>query len=874
MSVIGRLFISLLLSASALSAHATADSRISYGLSFKSHSFIPEDRTSLCLNEDGRFSFRDRLSIEFDISFREEDLSYGYVFRIVSGDSSVDMISNIRADRISIVCIDDRHSVGDIDFDDEIQLEENRWYHVRFSASKTFVAKGELRGGINCSIDGVSRNIPINILNLHDIRIMFGKNEDHEFFTTDVPPVTVKDIKVYDGDRLCCHWPLSRHNGEETFDVVSGRRAVAKNAVWKMDSHYAWNKVLSLHTWSLPMVAYDAATSRIFVAEDDSLYIADLDGEAGMTVVRTNGSPVLDAVNQMVYDRVNDRLLGYSMHSGEMAVYDFSSATWSGSFEETWPPLTGHGKYYDADSCRLYLFGGYGNHRYYADLIEIDTDTGERTVKDLSASVYPRYFSSFCADSAGNFIVMGGFGSRSGRQEESPRFLNDIFRIDRETGLVTRLGSFSQDKDPVLFSSSMVFDDRDERLFVLAFNNMRFNTSLDLVSAVPDADTLRHYSEPIDFRFHDIDSFSELVFSQDSSFLYAIVANARQNGESRLDVWSLAYPPVSLEDILQQAPKHGPFIAVWITAVMTVLAAALSGFAVFWKRRKIPAMQMAGPQPEERQGKDETAQQSLEGAPAVQEKDPNGDGGSLVSISLLGGFKVCDRTGNDVSSRFTPKLRSLFIWLILRTRGLPENTVFTDEINDVFWAWLDRTAAANNRNVNFKKLRQIFNDMGDISILMKRDIVTFLTGNGVSCDYIDAVTLLETLRNAPEIDPDLLDRALDICAKGTLLPGYEYEWLDRYKAVYSELVISVMMKSAEDIRASSDENRLVKVADCILREDALDESAVRLKCRILYAKGHKGLARDTYDKWRADYRYAMNADPRFSFEDTIKLHRY
>lgn len=153
--------------------------------------------------------------------------------------------------------------------------------------------------------------------------------------------------------------------------------------------------------------------------------------------------------------------------------------------------------------------------------------------------------------------------------------------------------------------------------------------------------------------------------------------------------------------------------------------------------------------------------------------------------------------------------------------------------------------------------------------LMKRDIVTFLTGNGVSCDYIDAVTLLETLRNAPEIDPDLLDRALDICAKGTLLPGYEYEWLDRYKAVYSELVISVMMKSAEDIRASSDENRLVKVADCILREDALDESAVRLKCRILYAKGHKGLARDTYDKWCADYRRAMADDPQLSYNDIV-----
>ena len=901
MSVTGKFLISLvLLSAVVWPARAVSDSRISWGLSFRSHTFNPEDRTSLDLNKDGRFSFRDRMSMEFDICFKEQDLSYGYVFRVVSGDASVDMISNIRADRVSIVCIDDRHSVGNTDFDDEIHLEADRWYHIRFSVSKTFSAKGEVRGGINCSIDGVSRNIPVNILDLHDIRILFGKNEDPEFFTTDVPPVTIRDIKIFDGSRLVCHWPLSRHNGEESYDIESARKAVAKNAVWKMDSHYAWHKVLSLHSSSLPMVAYDVETSRIFVAGSDSLYIADLDGENGMTAVRTKGSPVRDAVNQMVYDRVNDRLLSYSMHSGEMAVYDFTTATWSGTFAETWPPLTGHGKYYDADSCRLYLFGGYGNHRYYAAMTEIDTDTGTRTVTDLSASAFPRYFGSFCVDSSGNFIVMGGFGSKSGLQEESPVFLNDIFRIDRKTGKVTELGRFRHGSDPVLFSSSMVFDDRDDRLFALAFNSMRFNTTLDLVSASSEADTLRHYSEPIEFKFHDIDSFSELVFSQDSSYLYAIVNNARQNGKSSLEVWSLAYPPVSREDILQPLPKLKIGAALWIIVAMAVLAAAVSALVVFWKMRPASEVEAAGSGPEthpadpgmkmqytdlesKTQSTDskrekpatpgKTVLKNISGAsrsalPSVED-GLSGESGEFT-ISMLGEFKVRDRAGNEITSRFTSKLRSLFIWMLLRTRGVPENTFHTDEINDVFWFKMDRATASNNRNVNFKRLRQIFSEIGDIRIRSERDVLMFLIGNDVTCDYVEAVTLLESLRDSQTIDLDRLDKALDLCARGSLLPGFEYAWLDRYKAAYSELVIAAMMKVSGDSRVSSDDARLMRIAECILHEDPLDEFAVRLKCRILYAKGHIGLSRDIYDKWRVAYSHAIGTQPQLSFDDAIK----
>ncbi len=142
-----RLFICLALLLWTLTAYAVSDSRVGYGLSFKSHSFNPEDRTGLYLDPDKSFSFKDSMTLEFDICFDNEDLSYGYVFRIVSENTSVDMISNIRADRLSIVCIDRHQSVGNADFDGDLHLEEGRWYHVRLSVSGPDTFGKTLSGG-------------------------------------------------------------------------------------------------------------------------------------------------------------------------------------------------------------------------------------------------------------------------------------------------------------------------------------------------------------------------------------------------------------------------------------------------------------------------------------------------------------------------------------------------------------------------------------------------------------------------------------------------------------------------------------------------------------------------------------------------------
>lgn len=826
-----------------------------YGLSFRSHSSNPEDRTGLDLNLEGE-KFRGFMALDFDARFREEVQNFGYVFRMISGSSSVDMVSNIETGRINFVFINQHQAVGNIDFGELVHLEKDRWYHIRVEISQ--------QDGVVCSVDSASLRSPVDIIDLADLKILFGRNDDPAFFTTDVSSVTVKNIKLSDEDGVRYFWPLTRHNGDDVYDKVKGKKALSRNGDWEIDRHCIWDSLLVMHTAGLPMVSYDRDSSRLFISVSDSMYIYDLNGRKTVSAMKVYGTPVRGAVNQMVYDPVNDRLLSYSMHSSDMAFFDFGTASWTGSFDETWPPLTGHGVYYDSDSSLLYLFGGYGNHMYSADMTEINVNTGERTVTDLSAYMWPRYFSAFCTDNEGDFLVLGGYGSRSGLQEESPMVLNDIVRIDRDTKECTVLGQFNSAQEPLLFSSSMVYDGRKDRMYALVFNNIRFNTAFSLVSASPQEDTLTYYASPVRYSFHDTDSYAELVFNRDSSTLYAIVVNALQNGTNELDVWSLAYPPVSLEAAFQEIPAADGKSTLWLIGLVVFLAAAVSGVTVVVRKRYVSRAREEEMLLRDRKFLEE----------ALAEAKPESRIVSVAeyavaehfTITFLGSFKVCDRNGNDISSRFSSKMRALLLYLLLRTAATGEK-VTTEELSDVFWFGMERSDQSNSRNVYFRKLRAVFQDIGDISIVVEKNQVMLRMGDDVTCDYLKAVPLLEELNGSGSIDLGIVDEVLGIVSEGSLLPGYEYDWLDKFKGSYSELVISALTRVASDKTVSGNMGYLSKIADIILREDSIDEFAIRLKCRILCEAGHKGMAQTAYDKWVSDYRRIMGSDPDLKYSD-------
>lgn len=833
--------------------YAGNERTVGYGLNFKSHLYNPEDRTGLDLSPDGTLAFEGGLTLEFDVCFHRQALAFGYVFRLFSGDASLDMLSNINGDKVNFVYSDGFQTVWNIDFGDVFHLADDEWYHVRIEipSNNRFVS---------CSIDSVKKLAPAVDINLKDLRIRFGTNDTPDFFTIDVPPISVKDIKLFEDKKLKYHWMLARHVGNYVFDELEKKKADVKNGEWVMDAHLIWKKLLSLDCRELPMVAYDNKTSRLFVSEIDSMFIFHLDGDAPMVSMKVRGTPIRNAVNQIIYDSSRDRLLSYSMHDSKLAEFDFNTLTWAGSIDEVWPPLTGHGKYYDSSSGKLYLFGGYGNHLYNANFTVLDVNSGVRTTTDLSKDISPRYFGSFCYGNDGNFYVLGGYGSKSGHQEEFPREMNDIFRINIDSLTCAKIGEFSIGQEPVMFSSSMIFDQKHGIFYTLSFNNAKFNTAFRLVSTSHETDTLVKYANPVNFSFHDTDSFIDLVFSQDSSRLYAIVANSRQNRINRLNVWSLAVPPISADDVLTESysqDRKNNFLLYLAIFLLCVLVA--SSYVISFKRR----------QKREKTVENNVASSS-EHVKGLEFPDLDDEKHVNYSIIFLGGFKIFNKNKEDVTNRFSSKMRSLFLYLIFRTAATGETTT-TDEISDIFWFGMGKADSTNSRNVYFTKIRSALQDVGDFSLTVNKDLVSLRLGEDVTCDYIRALYLLNSLNSDDIMDLNQLAELLSIVSAGNLLPGYEFEWIDKYKGSYSELLISVMMKAADDDRVSQDNGYLSKIADVILSEDSLDEFAIKIKCWTLYNEGHKGTAQSVFEKWHSEYKRVMNAEPDISYADILAL---
>ena len=60
-----------------------------------------------------------------------------------------------------------------------------------------------------------------------NIKISFGKNRYSSFYTTDVPPIAIRDLRLYINEgELIHYWKMQQHNRDEVFDLIGGKRSI------------------------------------------------------------------------------------------------------------------------------------------------------------------------------------------------------------------------------------------------------------------------------------------------------------------------------------------------------------------------------------------------------------------------------------------------------------------------------------------------------------------------------------------------------------------------------------------------------------------------------------------------------------------------
>ena len=835
----------------ALSAYGNGN--IEKGLFFRSHEVDKDKRTLLNLTPDRPIRFKDAFSMGFDIKLRRGAQNFGYVFHIVAdGEQNIDLLVNLDDQSAYATLVVDRQIViryGEEEIGDAIS--NNGWIGVLFSLDSA-------NGNVSLSMNGMKKEAAVSSLaGLDRYEIGFGASARHEFATTDVAPMTVRNIRLTDArDRPVRHWRLDVHATGTVYDECVHAKAVVLNPQWELDSNVNWSDAAGfILPGSLYGITFDRAHDRLFMVKDKTVYVYDARRQVLDTLMARHGRPFNTEFNQLEYDPVNDRLISYNFLSDTLTSFDFRTSEWDGDDSSFIPThYMHHSSYYLPSDSMLVTFAGYGYHSYNSLLHKYPLEKRAWESYDLSAEIAPRYLGSMGYEGDGKLLYFGGFGNESGRQQEAPPHnYYDLYCIDIEGSTVEKIWELPDIEEHFSNSNSMVINRKDRVFYSLAYANRQYMSVARLHEYSLDKPQYRAVGDTIPYRFSDVDSYCDLYLSSDSTKLYSVVSYV-VDGDTRVEIRQIAYPPLSPQEVVQQLPPISS--RRWTIVAYVIAACALAALAIYRKKKFTSGA-----------GRMDIDKVSDNGEFFVYD-NPNA-GSKPSSINLLGDFIITDPDGNDITKNFTPTTKLLFLLLLLTTikngRGIT-----SQEFKRFLWSDKDDDSARNNRNVYINKLRSILKSIPGISIVKRDNYWIVQVENNVSCDYCKALKIIRILQNSESFDIRLFVELVDIGLKGILLPYVQQsEWLEPYQSDFGSRIIECLMKYSNREEVASDMQLLLKMADVIQLHDSIDEEAIRLKCRALFRMGHKTQALQAFNKFTADYEYLLAAKHSLVFDDLV-----
>ncbi|MDR1683046.1 MAG: hypothetical protein LBS25_06630, partial [Candidatus Symbiothrix sp.] len=692
---------------------------LQYGLRFYSYDYDPEMRTSLNLSSD-YLSFPHGFSMHFDAKFHfKEKHTYGYVFRIVDKKQrSINLLLGEKNISFS-------SSIQNVVFTrslPEINIQPEKWIPIRLDVD----TKNE---ELTIFIGETSQKWQLS--ELHDFtkaNIVFGKNNAF----IDVPAMTVKDVWIDDMDaNKLYYWKLSEYTANGVYDELKHKFAQVENPNWILDRNTTWKKEITFTTGKNPYLTFDSQQNCIAVADPHFFFRYSLSDNQlkKQEVIRSFPYPFFE--NSMIYNSLDNNFYAYNLireeNGRELAKYDSIKGSWDETtdhFNKT--DYWHHNRYLSHKHNRLYLFGGYGQHKYKKGAFVYDISTQKWFKEDLKGdTIEPRYLSGLGVIDEDNMLLFGGFGSPTGNQDLFPRNYYDAYIINLPTMQSKKLWTLDTPAENYVVSNSLVVDTVHHCFYALCWPSTKYNTSARLYKFSLDRPEYEILADSITFGFKDNRSYVDLFFDSAENKLIAVTFSPVEEETASVSIYSLVFPPLKKSDLQQLENRHTGII---IASVVLGLILLLIAFFLFYRKKGIFFIIT---------GKNKTGQPSS----GVSEQQQNPIVGintvkqlQKQAILLFGGFQVIDKEGNDVTVEFKPLLKSLFLLIFLNTikNGKGISSVKLKEI-----LWFDKTeeSANNNRGVALSQIRRILERVGEVQFSKQGQYWMVEFGNDIYCDY-------------------------------------------------------------------------------------------------------------------------------------------
>lgn len=816
-----------------------------YGLRFKSYEALAVDRTGLLLENGNYIDIKDELTLEFDLKYENTSILYGSTVKIISeSKSSITLgFSSSNSGNFPIMVINDE--IVPILTD----LKLNEWFHVAITISNKDQS-------LKIKYKDFSKTLTLKKDDWKEAIICFGKSNITGFSTEEVPPMIIKDIKLSHKDKLFRHWVLKQHNKTECYDELKQAKATVMSPDWIIDSYANWTKHFSLSTNNKTYIqyAFDAGRGIIYFIPDNKQIISyNVITNQQDTIYVKSGRPANINTNHVIFNPKKNELISYNLEEKFISVFSFENKTWSSNRAPALEPSYWHhtSALWNSNSS-IITFGGYGFYRYKNDFTVINPATNEWNTQQLNA-ISPRY-SSASAIVGDTLYIYGGEGNQSGKQELTSIITADLYAIDLKTMKVSLCWEYDS---PTHFlpCGNMIYN-KDDDSFLVISKALGKQILLKVPRKKPAIEELAY----IDSLELNADfNFSTLMKPEKENKLYALFCKDYKRGNSEIDLYSIAYPPIASSQILQSAKtsESNDSKTIYIAAVLAVICFAV-GYTIYTRTRK-------------RKEKPITSVFSLTDDLTEDESLINNDeiyyDRSRQAISLLGFFNVKDTEGKDITDLFTPTLKSLVLAIILNSENGPG--INSKVIDSLIWPDKDEKSARNNRNVSMNRLNQVLEKIGNVQVQNNNSFWKIAIEDNSICDYLEVLKYMRLPQKAIMEDTDSESKLLELLGYGQLLPFTQEEWLDSYKATYSDFAIDFLLGILLREINSGKANAILKASNLIFLFDTLNEEALFAKCRVYYKQGKKSLAKSTYNSFCKEYATLLGEKYQISLAQII-----
>lgn len=825
------------------------------GLHINAHTHLAENRTSLCLEK--RIELKDEMTLSFDMMIRKEKDYFGFVFRMISDkNENIDLLFSLDRQYQPFPEL----IVGDNTYPVNEKLELEKWLPVEIKLSKK-------QGKIWFTYDNFTFELSHSFEKTGELYISFGKCTHSKFTSTDVAPVNIKNVKIYEGRRIIRHWELNKHQGNNCYDLINGKIATAQYPSWRIDDHWKWREVSVSQIDNSSQFAFDAKEEILYIVPDEKKVIAfDVNTLQEKTIPVKAGYPAACNFSQLIVDTINNRLVSFNIDKEKVSFFSFADNTWSQKEKEaSESAYWHHTSLFSGSDTSVYTFGGYGGYKYNNVLVHFYPE-GNKWQKQTVGNIFPRY-SAASAIVGNDLYIFGGRGSKTGRQELATQYAYDLYKINIESGKTTFVGDFALENVTYLPAENMIFNADDSCFYVLGDweggRLIKLSLKEKKASVIGDA---------IPGVMSSLHLYRNLFYSPAKSKLYAVYDKKPKNSIKTLAVYSMKYPPLTKEDTVQppvEVRHYGYCMAGGV--ILLLFVGGMVWIVRFRKKRKGATAVLSAAGSGEETGRDlkevvgTASKEATEAVEAEKKRCQTDNTGSC--ICLLGGFCVRNREGENITATFSPILRSLLLMLILHSNS-EKKGIISSRLDETLWGDKDENSARNNRNVSIRKLRLILENIGDVSISTSNNYWKISCGDSVFCDYRELMAYLH--RPSLLEDKKEFSRFLELSCRGALLPNIQLEWIDGFKSDLSSGLIDILLKFAGKEMYKSNQELILKIADAIFANDSLNEEALRLKCVALFTNGKVGIAKNTYDSFCREYQALLDTPYQKSFNHIIE----